>query len=156
MRPGRPFYCALLLDSELDPNLNCFWPPPRGLQPNQPWTSCLTWKTLLDSIFSKTCTTHGHKHGCHVLIHHRLDDERAVPRFWDVDPVISPEECDRLLRPTQRLRRLGVDKVDLVLVFVVAPSAHVGFEAPDDHVHRPLSLRKGPLGLPSPVEDVED
>jgi hypothetical protein len=52
MRPGRPFYCALLLDSELDPNLNCFWPPPRGLEPDQPWASFLTWKTLLDSIFS--------------------------------------------------------------------------------------------------------
>jgi hypothetical protein len=68
MRPGCPFYCALLLDSELDPNLNCFWPPPRGLEPDQPWTSFLTWKTLLDSIFSNPCTTHGHKHGCHVLI----------------------------------------------------------------------------------------
>jgi hypothetical protein len=66
--PGRPFYCALLLDSELDSNLNCFWSPPRGLEPNQPWTSFLTWKTLLDSIFSNPCTTHGHKHGCHVPI----------------------------------------------------------------------------------------
>jgi hypothetical protein len=68
MRPGCPFYCALLLDSELDPNLNFFWPPPLGLEPDQPWTSFLTWKTLLDSIFSNPCTTHGHKHGCHVRI----------------------------------------------------------------------------------------
>jgi hypothetical protein len=57
-----------LLDSELGSNLNCFWSPPRGLEPDQPWTSFLTWKTLLDSIFSNPCTTHGHKHDCHVLI----------------------------------------------------------------------------------------
>jgi hypothetical protein len=68
MRPRRPFYCALLLDSELGSNMNFFWHPPRGLEPDQPWTSFLTWKTLLDSIFSNTCTTHGHKHGCHVRI----------------------------------------------------------------------------------------
>jgi hypothetical protein len=66
MRPGRPFYCALLLNSELSSNLNCFWPPPWGLEPDQPWNSFLTWKTLLDSIFSNPCTRHGHKHGCHV------------------------------------------------------------------------------------------
>jgi hypothetical protein len=54
-------------------NLNRFWPPPRGLEPDQPWTSFLTWKTLLDSIFNP-CTTHGHKHGCHVRI------KRAAPR----------------------------------------------------------------------------
>jgi hypothetical protein len=68
MRPGRPFYCALLLDSELGSNLNCFWPPPWGLESDQRWTSYLTWKTLLDSIFSNPCTMHGHKHGCLVLI----------------------------------------------------------------------------------------
>jgi hypothetical protein len=68
MRPGHPFYYAPLLESELDPNLNCFWPPPRGLEPDQPWTSFLSWKTLLDSIFFNPCTTHGHKHGCHVRI----------------------------------------------------------------------------------------
>jgi hypothetical protein len=33
MRPGRPFYCAHLLDSELGSNLNCFGPPPWGLEP---------------------------------------------------------------------------------------------------------------------------
>jgi hypothetical protein len=68
MRPGRPFYCALLLDSELDSNLNCFWPPPRGLEPDQPWTSLLTWKPLLDFFYSIPCTNHGRMHGCHVLI----------------------------------------------------------------------------------------
>jgi hypothetical protein len=58
---------------QLSSNLNCFWPPPRGLEPDQPWTFFLTWKTLLDSIFSNTCTTHGHKHGCHVhIIDHNL------------------------------------------------------------------------------------
>jgi hypothetical protein len=68
MRPVRLFYCALLLDSELDSNLNCFWPPPRGLEPDQPWTSLLTWKTLLDFFYSIPCTNHGRMHGCHVLI----------------------------------------------------------------------------------------
>jgi hypothetical protein len=68
MRPGRPFYCALLLDSELDSNLNCFWPPPRGLEPDQPWTSLLTWKPLLDFFYSIPCTNHGRMHECHVLI----------------------------------------------------------------------------------------
>jgi hypothetical protein len=68
MRPGRLFYCALLLDSELDSNLNCFWPPPRGLEPDQPWTSLLTWKPLLDFIYSIPCTNNGRMHGCHVLI----------------------------------------------------------------------------------------
>jgi hypothetical protein len=68
MRPGRPFYCALLLDSELDSNLNCFWPPPRGLEPDQPWTSFLTRKPLLDFVYSIPCTNHGRMHGCHVLI----------------------------------------------------------------------------------------
>jgi hypothetical protein len=68
MRRGRPFYCALLLDSELDSNLNCFWPPPRGLDPDQPWTSLLTWKPLLDFFYSIPCTNHGRMHECHVLI----------------------------------------------------------------------------------------
>jgi hypothetical protein len=48
--------------------LELLLPPPRGLELDQPWTSFLTWKTLLDSIFSNPCTTHGHKHGFHVLI----------------------------------------------------------------------------------------
>jgi hypothetical protein len=68
MRPGRPIYCALLLDSELDSNLNCFWPPPRALEPDQPWTSFLTWKPLLDFFYSIPCTNRGHMHECHVLI----------------------------------------------------------------------------------------
>jgi hypothetical protein len=68
MRPGRPFYCALLLDSELYSNLNCFWPPPRGLEPDQSWTSLLTWKPLLDFFYSIPCTNHGRMHECHVLI----------------------------------------------------------------------------------------
>jgi hypothetical protein len=68
MRPGRPFYCTLLLDFELDSNLNCFWPPPRGLEPDQPWTSFLTWKPLLDFFYSIPCTNCGPMHECHVLI----------------------------------------------------------------------------------------
>jgi hypothetical protein len=68
MRPGRPIYCALLLDSELYSNLNCFWPSPRGLEPDQPWTSFLNWKPLLDFFYSITCTNRGRMHECHVLI----------------------------------------------------------------------------------------
>jgi hypothetical protein len=68
MRPGRLFYCALLLDSELDSILNWFWPPLRGLEPDQPWTSFLTWKPLLDFFYSIPCTNRGRMHECHVLI----------------------------------------------------------------------------------------
>jgi hypothetical protein len=71
MRPRRPFYGALLLDSELDSNLNCFWPPPQGLEPDQPWTSFLTWKPLLDFLYSIPCTNHGCMHDCHDLITQR-------------------------------------------------------------------------------------
>jgi hypothetical protein len=56
------------MDFELDSNLNCFWPPPRGLEPDQPWTFFLTWKPLLDFFYSIPCTNHGRMHGCHVLI----------------------------------------------------------------------------------------
>jgi hypothetical protein len=62
------FYCALLLDSELDSNLNCLWPAPRGLELDQPWTSLLTWNPLLDFFYSIPCTNHGRMHECHVLI----------------------------------------------------------------------------------------
>jgi hypothetical protein len=92
MRPVRPFYCALLLDSELDSNLNCFWPPPRGLEPDQPWTSLLTWKTLLDIFYSIPCTNHGRMHGCHVLINSQTS-------FWvqwsrmDASQLRYPKQC---------------------------------------------------------------
>jgi hypothetical protein len=39
-----------------------------------------------------------------------LDDQRVRARVWDVNPVISPGEGDELLRPTKRLRWLGVDE----------------------------------------------
>jgi len=34
MRPGRHFWCRLLLYSEVDSNLSCFGPPPWGLEPD--------------------------------------------------------------------------------------------------------------------------
>jgi hypothetical protein len=40
-----------------------------------------------------------------------------------------------------------VDEVDLALVLVVAPSAHIGLEASDDHVDRPLNLLEGIVGV---------
>jgi hypothetical protein len=64
-----------------------------------------------------------------------------------MDPVISSGERDQLLRPTQRLRWLGMNEVDLTLVLAVAPSAHVGLEASDDHVDRPLGLLEGTVGV---------
>jgi hypothetical protein len=42
-----------------------------------------------------------------------------------VNPVISPEEGDGLLRPTQRLRWLGVDELDLTFVLAVPSIARV-------------------------------
>jgi hypothetical protein len=59
------------------PELKLLWPPPRGLEPDQPWTSFLTWKTLLDSIFSNPCTIHGHKHGFLVRI-----SVASEPLYW--------------------------------------------------------------------------
>jgi hypothetical protein len=38
--------------------------------------------------------------------------------------VVSAGERDWLLPQPQRLRRLGVDEVDLALILVVLPSAH--------------------------------
>jgi hypothetical protein len=93
MRPGCPFYCALLLDSELDSNFNCFWPPSRGLEPDQPCTSFLTWKPLLDFFYSIPCTDHGRMHGCHVLI--------TVRGFWPDGPC-GP--CGLSAAPGQTVR----------------------------------------------------
>jgi hypothetical protein len=84
--------------SKLGSNLNFFWPPPWGLELNQPWTSFLSWKTLLDSIFSNPCTTHGHKHGCHVLI--SLSD---FSRPWNRNT--QKTQPARKKNPTQSLAR---------------------------------------------------
>jgi hypothetical protein len=40
-----------------------------------------------------------------------LDNQRVRARVWDVNPVIGRGKGDGLLRPTQRLRRLGVDEL---------------------------------------------
>jgi hypothetical protein len=61
-------------------------------------------------------------------LHRRLYDEWVGPRIWDVNPVVSSGECDWLLRPMQRLCRLGVDEVDLALILAVASSAHMRLE----------------------------
>jgi hypothetical protein len=39
-----------------------------GTRTDQPWTSFLTWKPLLDFFYSIPCTNHGRMYGCHVLI----------------------------------------------------------------------------------------
>jgi hypothetical protein len=61
--------------------------------------------------------------------------------------MISSREHDRLLRPTQRLRRLGVDEVDLTLVLAVALPTHVRLEASEDPVDRSFALLKGAVGV---------
>jgi hypothetical protein len=42
-----------------------------GFEPDQPWTSFLTWTPLLDFFYSIPCTNHGRMHGCPVLIRFR-------------------------------------------------------------------------------------
>jgi hypothetical protein len=64
-----------------------------------------------------------------------------------MDLVINSLEHDWLLRPTQRLCRLGMKEVDLALVLAVAPSAHMRHQAPDDHVDGPLGLLEGAVGV---------
>jgi hypothetical protein len=69
-----------------------------------------------------------------------LDDEQVRHRIWDVNLVISPGERYRLLRPTQGMRWIGVDELDLTLILAVPPPARAGLQAANDHVDRPLGL----------------
>jgi hypothetical protein len=76
-----------------------------------------------------------------------LDDQRVRARVWDVNPVISPGEGDGLLRPTQRLRWLGVDELDLTVLLAVPSPARAALQAADDHVDRPLGLLERVVGV---------
>jgi hypothetical protein len=48
---------------------------------------------LLDSIFSNPCTTHGHKHGCHVRI---TIGSRPLVKLYADDDVIGTASRDLL------------------------------------------------------------
>jgi hypothetical protein len=64
-----------------------------------------------------------------------------------VDLVISPGEDDGLLRPTQRLRWLGVDELDLTVVLAVPSPARAALHAANDDVDRPLGLLERAVGV---------
>jgi hypothetical protein len=76
-----------------------------------------------------------------------LDNQRVQARVWDVNPVISPGEGDGLLRPTQRLRWLGVDELDLTVVLALPSPTRGALQAIDDHVNRPLALLEWAVGV---------
>jgi hypothetical protein len=76
-----------------------------------------------------------------------LDSQRVRARVRDVNPVISPGEGNGLLRPTQRLRWLGVDELDLTVVLAVSPPARAALQFADDHVDRPLGLLERAVGV---------
>jgi hypothetical protein len=76
-----------------------------------------------------------------------LDDQWVRDRVWDVNLVIGPREGDGLLRPTQRLRWLGVDELDLAVVLAVPSPARATLQAADDHVDRPLVLLEWVIGV---------
>ena len=91
MRPERHFWCGLLLDSEVDSNLSCFGPPPRGLEPDKLWAFFSTWKTLLVSFIFTPFTMFGRMHTCHVLIILPFLKEKpsSVPIGLEADPAGS-------------------------------------------------------------------
>jgi hypothetical protein len=64
-----------------------------------------------------------------------------------VNPVIRPGERDRLLRPMQGLRWLGVHELYLVFILVVPPPAQASLPAADDHVGRLFSLLEWAVGV---------
>jgi hypothetical protein len=59
-----------------------------------------------------------------------FDDEGVGAGVWDMDPVVGHGERDWLPRPTQGLRRLGVDELDLMLVLAAPPLGRAGLQAP--------------------------
>ena len=89
MRPGRHFWCGLLLDSEVDSNLSCFGPPLWGLEPDKLWAFFSTWKILLDSFIFTPFTMFGRMHTCHVLIILPFLKEKpsSVPIVLEADPA---------------------------------------------------------------------
>src|SRR6185312_10500390 len=91
MRPGRHFWCGLLLDSEVDSKLSCFGPPPWGLQPDKLWAFYSNWKTLLVSFIFTPFTMFGHMHTCHVLtiLPFLKEKPSSVPIVLEADPVSS-------------------------------------------------------------------
>jgi hypothetical protein len=76
-----------------------------------------------------------------------LDDKWVRSRIWDVNPVISLGEGDGLLRPTQGLRWLDVDQLDLTVVHAVPPPTRAALLATNDHVDRPLGLLERAVGV---------
>jgi hypothetical protein len=76
-----------------------------------------------------------------------LNDEGVGPKIWDIDPVVGPREHDWLLRPTQGLRRLGVDELNFSLVLAILSLARAGLQATKDHVDQPLGLLEGAVGI---------
>jgi hypothetical protein len=61
--------------------------------------------------------------------------------------MIDSGEGDGLLRPTQGLRWLGVDELDLTVVLAVPSPACAALQAVDDHVDRPLGLLEQAIGI---------
>jgi hypothetical protein len=80
-------------------------------------------------------------------LNNRLDDEWVGPGIWDVNPMVCPGERDRLLRPSQGLRCLGVDDLDLTLVLAIPPLAPASLQAANDHVDQPLLMLEGAIGV---------